>query len=217
MEDFEKYPRVLKEDIELLERNKVDILFAPDVEDIYPDGIKNLPVWDVDGLDTKLEGAHRPGHFQGVCFIVNKLLSITEPDKLYMGAKDFQQVAIIQKLISVTKSGVELISCPTFREESGLAMSSRNRRLSEDARQKASAIYKVLSKFKNEHKAHSFSELKEEAWEYLKSRGLTPEHIELINAKTLDGMADFETGVSMQIVMAAFIEDVRLIDNISLT
>ena len=135
--DFEKYPVTIEKDIELLERSGADILFLPSVHEMYPNGLQALSTYDLSQIEHVLEGYYRPGHFQGVCNIMHRLLQTITPGNLYMGQKDYQQCMIIQKLINDFKLPVKLNIVPTQREESGLAMSSRNMRLSGAAKRKA--------------------------------------------------------------------------------
>src|SRR5690242_16660019 len=137
--DFEKYPVTIEQDILLLEENKTDILFLPSVKEIYPNGTDKLQHFDLDYLENILEGFYRPGHFQGVCNVVHRLLSIVEPNKIFFGQKDYQQTLVAKKIIHQFHQQTEMIVEATLREKDGLAMSSRNMRLSNDARKKATA------------------------------------------------------------------------------
>src|SRR5262245_46576859 len=141
--DFEKYPVTPEKDIYLLESIGCDILFVPDILEIYPHGTTAVNHYDLGYLDTVLEGKYRPGHFQVVCQVVHRLLDIVKPDSLYLGQKDYQQCMVIKRLAELTNSQVKIIICPTLREEDGLAMSSRNLRLSPEYRKKAAKIFAV--------------------------------------------------------------------------
>ena len=143
--DFEKYPSTIESDILKLENSGCDILFLPSVADIYPNGITANQQYNLGHLDTILEGKYRPGHFQGVCQIVHLLLQIISPGKLYLGQKDYQQCLVIKKMISLLHIGTSVIICPTQREPDGLAMSSRNVRLTSIEREKATYIFKMLN------------------------------------------------------------------------
>jgi pantoate--beta-alanine ligase len=145
-DDFAKYPVTLEKDILLLESVQCDILFLPSVEEIYPTGTTHLSRYDLGNLEKVLEGKYRPGHFQGVCAVVHRLLEIVMPDILYLGQKDYQQCLVIKKLIADAglDSSIVLSIVPTQRENDGLAMSSRNMRLDSDNRKKAPAIYQSL-------------------------------------------------------------------------
>ena len=143
--DFRKYPITIENDIYLLERAGVDALFLPEVEEIYPGGVQNLEKYALGRLETLWEGKFRPGHFQGVCQVVKRLLEFVQPDHLFMGQKDYQQCLVIRRLLDLTGSAAQMHVRPIMRETDGLAMSSRNQRLSAEERKKAPAIYKALS------------------------------------------------------------------------
>jgi pantoate--beta-alanine ligase len=143
--DFQKYPSTIEDDIFLLEKNGTDILFLPEVEEIYPKGTKELEHYVLGNLEAILEGQYRPGHFQGVCQVMNRLLKVVNPDLLIMGQKDYQQCKVIEKLLSLSGSKVKFQISPTLREADGLAMSSRNRLLNAAERKNAAAIYQALS------------------------------------------------------------------------
>jgi pantoate--beta-alanine ligase len=211
-EDFNKYPITLDKDIDLLNNIDCDALYLPSVAEMYPDGITTLQHYDIDGLDTRLEGEFRPGHFQGVCNVVHTLLVQVSPDNIYMGAKDYQQCMVVNKLIQVQQLPVQLVVCDTLREDSGLAMSSRNMRLSADAKQKAAVIYKCLQYIKaNQHA--SFAEVKNQCDSWLLQKGFTLEYIILAHATALQPMQDFDAQQPMVVLFAAWLDGVRLIDN----
>jgi pantoate--beta-alanine ligase len=213
--DFEKYPITLDNDIAMLAAANCDALFAPNVLEMYPEGIakQNLKVYDLNNLDTKLEGAFRPGHFQGVANIVHKLLKAVPCNYLYMGAKDYQQCMVVQQLIDVEKIKTQLIICPTLREANGLAKSSRNMRLSANAKQEAKVIFECLHFYKNNKTKLSFKACKQQCDMMLLKVGLEPEYTILANATTLTEMDNFDEKEKMVVLMAAYCEDVRLIDN----
>jgi len=142
--DFEKYPVSLEKDIEMLAKAGADLVFIPSVNEIYPQGDTGLETYDLGALETILEGRYRPGHFQGVCQVMRRLLGIVTPEYLFMGQKDYQQCLVVQRLISLLEIPVEFHTVPTIREADGLALSSRNRRLTEEQRKNASAIFKAL-------------------------------------------------------------------------
>ncbi|PSL43762.1 pantoate--beta-alanine ligase [Chitinophaga niastensis] len=217
--DFEKYPITIEEDIKKLNDASTDILFLPSVEEMYPEGLESDVQYDFGNLETILEGKFRPGHFQGVGRIVHKLLDIVQPDKLFMGQKDLQQCLIIRRLLTITTSSVALMICPTEREKDGLAMSSRNARLSPAARKKAVAIFQALETLKsNFGKGLHFLEGAHEAFEDLQKKGFEPEYVEIL---TLDDNTlhhiDQPPGNSPVIAaVAAWLDGVRLIDNMVL-
>jgi pantoate--beta-alanine ligase len=214
--DFEKYPVTIENDIYLLEKANTDILFIPAVDEIYPDGLATNFSYDLGYLETMLEGFYRPGHFQGVCRVMHKLLNIVQPDDLFMGQKDYQQCMVIKRLIELYKIPTQLHLVPTRREESGLAMSSRNVRLSDEAKQKASAIFKALGFIKNNISSLSIDQLKEKATAIILDAGFEKiDYIEICDADSLMPLNKFQQ-TKMVALAAAFTEGVRLIDNMLL-
>lgn len=212
--DFRKYPITLEADIRLLEKEKCDVLFLPEVNEIYPGGFTNLETYDLGVLDTIFEGASRPGHFQGVCQVVNRLLDIVEPDQLYLGQKDYQQCMVIQRLIQLTGKSVNVRICPTLRENTGLAMSSRNMRLSPSARDKASAIFQLLTYAKQRIKSGDLNGLRQYGTQFLSQQGFSPDYIAFANANSLEPRNHWDGEETIVMLIAAFIEEVRLIDNL---
>ena len=158
-DDFEKYPQTLENDLKLLEKAGVDAVYVPKAIDIYPEGLKSKH-YDFDGLDNEMEGKYRPGHFDGVGTVVEELLRQAQPHNAYFGEKDYQQLAIIKKMVEKTKLPVKIHGVPTLREEDGLAMSSRNVRLTETQRKEATIIYETLTKVKEWFKVLSVEEIK---------------------------------------------------------
>ena len=212
--DLAKYPRNLEADAELLEKAGCDLIFAPETEDIYTENERNEQFeFDFAGLDKVMEGKFRPGHFNGVVQIVSKLFQLVRPDKSYFGEKDFQQLAIIHHMTEKLGFQVEVIDCPIVRETSGLAMSSRNERLTSEQRALAAQISKVLFASRQLTKEMMPDELS--AWvigEMEKWDGLKTEYFEISNAKTLQPVCDWsEPAVGC---IAVFCGEVRLIDNI---
>jgi pantoate--beta-alanine ligase len=216
--DFEKYPSTLGQDIYKLESNDCDLLFLPAVPEIYPDGVTMKKHYDLGYLDTILEGEFRPGHFQGVCMAVEKLLSIVLPDKLYLGQKDYQQCMILQKLLELMglQKTVQLRLCPILREKDGLAMSSRNMRLNNEQRAKAPALYETLLFLKQNFAKGSLSDLKKEATSLLRQRGIRTDYVEFADAKTLKPINEWDSRTNIIALVAAHVNDVRLIDNMML-
>jgi pantoate--beta-alanine ligase len=214
--DFDSYPKVLDEDLKLLEKVDTDAVFAPSVEQIYPNGTEALPFYDIGVLDNILEGEHRPGHFQGVCHIIETFLNLLKPKHIYMGEKDFQQIAVVQCLLDLKNHKTVLVPCATLREESGLAMSSRNMRLSQEGKIKAATFYKALCHIRDHADNVKFEVLKKEAEQMLIENDFTPEYIALCNASNLTEIKDFDHDKTMRLIAAAFIEEVRLIDNIGI-
>jgi pantoate--beta-alanine ligase len=215
--DFEKYPVTIENDILLLAKAGTDILFLPSVKEMYPEGLQPLSAYNLGYMETMLEGFYRPGHFQGVCRIVHKLLNIVQPHYLYMGQKDYQQCMVVQKLISDFDMVVKLIIVPTRREVSGLAMSSRNIRLSATARERASAIYKAHIFVKNNLLKLSIQVLKTQANSIILDAGFEKvDYIEICDTISLQPVTQYKEGQQLVILSAAFIEGVRLIDNLLL-
>lgn len=214
--DFEKYPVTLETDIDMLEAGGCDLLFLPPVTEIYPDGTATLRKYDLGFLESVLEGKYRPGHFQGVCQVVDRLLNIVQPNLLFLGQKDYQQCMVIRKMIEGIKSKTQIIVCPTLREASGLAMSSRNLRLNENEKEKASKIYETLSFIKQEIRPGYLEDLKERARQYLATEGFKVDYVEIADSTTLEPQTIWDGNIHLVALAAAFLNEVRLIDNISL-
>ena len=212
-EDFEKYPVTIEQDISLLNNLECDILFLPTENEIYPDEISKKKHYDLGNLENMLEGKYRPGHFQGVCLVVEKLLSLVKPDLLFLGQKDFQQCLVIETLIGIMGVDIKLIRCPTLREKSGLAKSSRNLRLSEEELKTASELYKTLQFINSNAFVKSFSKLQMESVTHLEKTGFKVEYIALANAKDLELEDEFKKEAQV-ILIAAYLNEIRLIDNI---
>ena len=214
-EDFKKYPVTLEKDILMFEEAGCDILFIPSVQDIYPDGTINLKHYELGFMETVLEGKFRPGHFQGVCQVMQRLLEIVLPDNLYLGQKDYQQCMVIKKLIELIglNDKIKVNVCPTLREKDGLAMSSRNSRLSPDDRIKATTISAALRYVKENMKAAGIKQLKDEAEELLLQKGFRIDYIEIADAGTLEPVEDWDGKQKVVALVAAFLNSVRLIDN----
>ncbi|MDP4240011.1 MAG: pantoate--beta-alanine ligase [Bacteroidota bacterium] len=212
--DLEKYPRNLKRDAEFLEKIGCRIIFSPEPPEIYlPDELDSRFEFDFGGLDTVMEGKFRPGHFNGVVQIVSKLFQLVQPDKAYFGEKDFQQLAIIHRMVAVMNLQVEIVDCPIVREASGLALSSRNERLNEDERKKAVEISKVLSESRNFAPQLSPIELTQWVVEQINSRpGLEVEYYEIVNTSTLQPV--YSWSAASVGCIAVYCGEVRLIDNI---
>ena len=214
-EDFKKYPITLEKDILMFEGVDCDVLFIPSVEDIYPNGTNDLAHYDLGFLETVLEGKFRPGHFQGVCLVMGRLLEIVLPDNLYLGQKDYQQCMVIKKLIELIglRDKIKVNICPTLREEDGLAMSSRNTRLLPDDRIKATIISKALRYIKENLKAGDTKIIKDEAKEMLLQKGFLIDYVEIANADTLELVENWNGKQKVVALAAAFLNNVRLIDN----
>lgn len=211
--DFEKYPVTLEKDIELLESNGVDILFLPDLATIYPAGTAILQQYDLGFLETVLEGKYRPGHFQGVCQVMHRLLDLVNPDDLYMGQKDYQQCMVVKRLIELTGMPVILHPCPTLREADGLAMSSRNMRLDAAAREKAVAISQVLQQVCAAVKAGPLAPVMQAAEQTLRDKGFRVDYVNIASADGLSPVADWDGRQQLVVLAAAYLGEIRLIDN----
>jgi pantoate--beta-alanine ligase len=214
-EDFKKYPITLEKDILLFEEAGCDVLFIPSVQDIYPNGIDHLKHYELGFLETVLEGKFRPGHFQGVCQVMHRLLKIALPNNLYLGQKDYQQCMVIKKLIELIglNDRIKVNICPTLREEDGLAMSSRNTRLVPDDREKATTISAALRYIKENLQAGETKKIKGEAKEMLLQKGFRIDYIEIADADTLELVENWNGKQKVAALVAAFLNNVRLIDN----
>jgi pantoate--beta-alanine ligase len=212
--DLEKYPRNLERDTELLKSAGCKIIFAPETTEMYnADELFGNFNFDFAGLDKVMEGKFRPGHFNGVVQIVSKLFSLVQPDKAYFGEKDFQQLAIIHHMENTLHFGVEIVDCPIVREPSGLAMSSRNERLTAEQRKKATEISKVLFESRNFAAQFTPNELTKWVTDNLNVvEGLEVEYFEIVNSTTLQTLETWnEPSVGC---IAVFCGEVRLIDNV---
>jgi pantoate--beta-alanine ligase len=215
--DFKKYPVTIAEDIVKLEAVKCKVLFLPSVEEMYPGGTKNDTIYALGYLETILEGEYRPGHFQGVSQVVHRLLNVVKPDKLFLGQKDFQQCLVIKKLVHQLQVPVSVVVAETLREPSGLAMSSRNMRLSEDDRKSATAIYECLSHIKKHYQSIPFQKLISRSKAQLLNSGFSRiDYVAIADAETLQLVDEFDPNIKLVALIAAYIGDVRLIDNLVL-
>lgn len=216
-EDLDKYPRTLERDIQIMQEvSNTIIVYAPEVEDIY-EGKTVSQSFDYDGLENQMEGKHRPGHFDGVGTIVKRLFEIVQPNKAYFGEKDFQQLQIVKKLVEKNNIPVAVIGCPIHREDSGLAMSSRNDRLSETARKNAAIIYQILNSAKEIFATNSAeATVKWVENEFQKHPDFQLEYFEIADETTLLPVNTKEADKKYRGFIAIFIENIRLIDNISL-
>jgi pantoate--beta-alanine ligase len=216
--DFEKYPITLEKDITMLETAGCDILFLPPLAEMYPKGTNPVLHYDLGYLETILEGRYRPGHFQGVCMVVHRLLEIVKPDNLYIGQKDYQQCMVIKKLIDLIglRNLVKLNISPTLRNTDGLAMSSRNMRLNDEERKKATAIYQTLCYIKDKLNNGSLLQLKEKATVMLTDKGFKVDYVEIADADNLQLVDQWDGKQKLVALAAAHLDNVRLIDNIVL-
>ena len=215
-EDLEKYPRTIEADIDLLEKTKnVDAVYTPSVEDLYPNGLERKS-YNFDGLENEMEGKSRPGHFDGVGTVVEELFKQVQPDNAYFGDKDFQQLAIIEKLVQKLNLPIKIVGMPIFREESGLAMSSRNMRLSPEQRDKAKLIYATLVKANEMFRKSSLSDVKTFVEKTFEDSDFELEYFIIADEETLKEVDKIENGKNYRAFIVVLVDGVRLIDNIHL-
>ncbi len=211
--DLDLYPRTLDQDLELLRQLEADLVFVPAVKEMYPD--EDTQVFDLGGLDKVMEGKHRPGHFNGVAQIVSKLFLMIRPQRAYFGQKDFQQLVIIRRLVEILDMNLTIVSCPIIRENDGLAMSSRNTRLSKEERKLAPFIYETLVHASELMDALSPSQLKE--WvilQFKKQSALELEYFEIVENKGLISVIKWDEEMNKVACLAVLLGGVRLIDNL---
>ena len=215
--DLDKYPRTPERDLELLSEAGCDVVFMPDVSEVYPNGNTPSVKYDFGKLERILEGEFRPGHFDGMAQVVSRLLDIVQPNYLFMGQKDFQQLAIVSRMLELQKSKIELISCPIIREKDGLAMSSRNVRLTESDRLIAPLIHQTLEEAVEKVEDYTPSDIARICTTKLK---LEPrfklEYFDIVDGRTLLPIRIFEDTDYAVALTAVWVGDVRLIDNIIL-
>lgn len=211
-EDLEKYPRTPEKDVDALLGVGCDILFFPGEEEIYPETL-DLPTFDLNGLDERWEGAHRPGHFDGVAQVVYRLLEIVNPDFLFLGQKDFQQVKVVEQMLRQTDLPTVVQTVPIQRAVDGLALSSRNVRLSKRYRAIAPQIHQVLDFVKKEIGHESVSHLVALAMKRLIEAGLKPEYFAVVDPTTLQPVTQYDENKGAVIITAVWAGEVRLIDN----
>ncbi len=213
--DLKRYPRNLEADMELLRPTGCNIVFAPEVEEIYPK--PDTRKFDFGALEKIMEGKHRPGHFNGVGQVVSKLFDIVNPHKAYFGLKDFQQLAVIKKLVKMMESPVEIVPSPIIREKNGLAMSSRNELLPKEARENAGLIFKTLTEAKNLTGRKSVEELKKWVIATInKNHWLNVEYFEVVDDENLRPVKSWEEKSNKVGCIAVHAGHIRLIDNIVL-
>ncbi len=215
--DFRKYPVTLEKDILMLEQAGTHIVFLPDVKEIYPIGITHLQHFNLGTLENTLEGTSRPNHFQGVSQVMSRLLNIVQPHNLYMGQKDYQQCMVVQRLLNIINSDALLNRCPTQREESGLAMSSRNIRLSEEEKTKAATISAVLKFFKENLKPGDLISMIKNGQDMLEQNDFKTDYVAITDDQTLERITHWNGKQPLVALIAAFMNDIRLIDNMILS
>ncbi len=210
--DFKTYPRSVENDVNMLQDEGVDVIFIPDEKDVYPN--QELYKFDLEGMDKTMEGAFRPGHFDGVADVVYRFFNMVKPDKAYFGNKDFQQLKVIEAMAQNENLDVEIIGVPIIREADGLAMSSRNQRLSKKERENAAVIYKVLQQAADAHASYTPAQLKSKITRQLNNTELLEcEYVEIIHENDLTPVQKWEKEKKMRICVAVWCGNVRLIDN----
>ena len=213
--DLQKYPVTIEKDINILEKAGCDLLFLPTAAEMYTQGEQHKH-YELGMLETILEGKYRPGHFQGVCIIVDKLLGATFPSTVYLGKKDYQQCMVITKMIADLNYNVKVQLCETMREPDGLAMSSRNARLNNDERLNALKIFQSLKYIQEEIKPGDLNNLKLSATKFLTDNGYKVDYTEIADAQTLEIVDVWDGKKNLVALVAAYLNEVRLIDNLIL-
>lgn len=214
-DDYEKYPVQHDRDIEMLGQSGCDVLFLPNIQEVYPE--TPTKKYDFGHLEMVMEGAFRPGHFNGVALVVERLFEMVKPHRAYFGEKDFQQLCIVRKLVEILGSPVEIKACPIIRESDGLAMSSRNIRLSEKGRDLAPHIYRILKDAAENVRDMPYSEVINSALNEFKNiQGIDPEYFVIADENCLRPLNMAVEGKQPRIFTAAYIEDIRLIDNLKI-
>lgn len=213
-QDLVTYPRTEERDCALLEAAGCDVVFMPAVEEVYPEPDNRQ--FDLGAVAEVMEGAHRPGHFNGVAQIVSKLFSFVEPDRAYFGEKDFQQIAVIRKMVQLEDFKLQIVACPIKREDDGLALSSRNVRLTAEQRQLAPNIYRVLKESCNFAKSHTVAETEKFVVDSLNALPqMEVEYYSIVDALTMQPVSDWADADSITGCITVYCGEVRLIDNIA--
>ena len=212
--DLDHYPRTLDQDLELLRQLEADLVFVPSVKEMYPE--EDTHIFDLGGLEKVMEGKHRKGHFNGVAQIVSKLFLLIRPHRAYFGQKDFQQLVIIRRLVEILELNLTIVPCPIIREMDGLAMSSRNTRLSKEERKLAPFIYETLVQSREKMEDLTPSQLKEwVALQFKKQSELNLEYFEIVEDKGLTSIEEWGTSVNKVACLAVHLGQVRLLDNLN--
>ncbi len=211
-EDFNAYPRTLEKDLALCEAHGVDLVFAPTAQEIYPFGQGQMVSVNEETLSAHLCGANRPGHFRGVLTVVMKLINLIQPDYAVFGEKDYQQLAVIHKMVQDLFMPVDLLAVPIVREEDGLAMSSRNQYLDVEDRKKAPLLYDVLQEAREQLNTEKVADVKQKAVLRLEKHGFQVDYFEVCHSSTLEALTDARD--EMVILAAAKLGKTRLIDNL---
>jgi pantoate--beta-alanine ligase len=214
-QDLEKYPRTLEADWAQLAKTKVNVLYLPKVKELYPQGLKSQ-TYDFGPIAQQMEGAFRPGHFDGVGTVVEALFAHVKPNKAYFGEKDFQQLQIIRKLVAIQDIPTQIIPVPIYREQNGLAMSSRNQRLDEESIAQSGFIYQMLCHIKQNIQTQSWTDLYDEVSKKFAQSVFDLEYLYLANEADLVPCQSYQSDQAQRIFVAAFAKEVRLIDNMAL-
>ena len=215
-EDLKKYPRTIEKDIELLQQTQnVDAVYIPQIEDIYSNGLERKN-YDFEGLENEMEGKFRLGHFDGVGTVVEELFRQVQPDNAYFGEKDFQQLMIIKKLVEKLSLPINIIGMPIYREKNGLAMSSRNMRLTPEQRESAKIIFETLVKVKSLFHQQTLDEVHQFVENTLKNSDFELEYFIIANENTLREISEIKSNETYRAFIVVVIDGVRLIDNIQL-
>ena len=212
LEDLEKYPRDTAKDSQLLEENGCDVVFFPTIKDMYPQSTSSEK-FTFDGLENQMEGKFRQGHFDGVATIVSRFFELVQPDKAYFGQKDFQQLRIIQEMVRQKNYPIEIVGMPIFREESGLAMSSRNMRLTPEFLKEAPIIFSILNLVKDWKLHHSVTQTIHLVEEKFRKTNLDLEYFMLCDEKTLEPVNSWDEAQNIRAFVACYAGEIRLIDN----
>lgn len=215
--DFEKYPRDTEKDLQILENtNWVDVVYIPSIEDLYPEGLESKQ-YDFQGLENEMEGKFRPGHFDGVGTVVEKLFRIVKPDNAYFGEKDYQQLLIIKNLVKQLFLPIKIVGIPIYREKNGLAMSSRNERLTPEQRESAKIIHETLVKVNDWFRIITIPEINKRVKEiFAQQEGMRLEYFVIAEEETLKETDFFYTDKNYRAFIVVFVGEVRLIDNLHL-
>lgn len=217
-EDLKSYPRQPEEDFKMLAKEGVDVVFAPSISEIYPENFDKNKEFNLGKKAEVMEGKYRPGHFQGVALVVNRLFELVRPTRAYFGMKDFQQIAIIQEMIRTEGLDVEIVACPIVREENGLALSSRNSLLKPDQREEAATIYQALKESVEYAKDHTVEETKQYVVKALDAKeGFKVEYFEIVDGETLIPVEEWTESKYIMGCVTVYVGKVRLIDNIRYT
>lgn len=216
-EDLVNYPRTLEADVAILSELSTDIIvFAPAPQEVYGEQMVSTN-YDFEGLENEMEGKFRPGHFDGVGTVLKRLFEIVSPTRAYFGEKDFQQLQIVKKLVEIEKMSVQIVGCPIYREESGLALSSRNKRLSKQQLEASPLIYKTLKQVKRDFGTKNVIELNEWVSEQFKNNEILElEYFEIAKTSDLKSVTEKQKNIKYRAFIAAFAGEIRLIDNIAL-